>query len=327
RPRVPARDPRHLQLPGAGLLPEAGLPGHRRLRGLSDRTPAVHADEGARAMNVSTPLRWLGSLLAALAVLAAQALAQGGPDGLRKIEHIVVIYLENRSFDHLFGNFPGANGLANAGDAAIQVDGQGRPYATLPDPLDLRTSPPRRYAALPEKLPNRPFRLNDHFKLDEQLGSLVHAYYQQQAQIHGGAMNRFAAVSDAQGYAMAYWHITGLRLWDYARRYTVADSFFHAAFGGSFLNHFWLVCACTPVYPNAPDKIVARLDGAGQLVKDGRVTPDGYGVNTMEPIGGPHGHDIDPALLLPVQAMPTIGDPLRATGPAPARYSRRWDQP
>ena len=24
-----------------------------------------------------------------------------------------------------------------------------------------------------------------------------------------------------------------------------------SAFGGSFLNHFWLICACTPVYPNA----------------------------------------------------------------------------
>src|SRR5207244_966101 len=114
---------------------------------------------------------------------------------------------------------------------------------------------------------------NDSFRLDEQLGSLVHAFYQQQAQINGGKMNRFAAASDAQGYAMAYWDITGLRLWDYARRYTLADNFFHAAFGGSFLNHFWLVCACTPVYPNAPDKIVAKLDGAGKLVKDGAVTP------------------------------------------------------
>src|SRR5216683_2740047 len=36
------------------------------------------------------------------------------PPGLQKLDHIVVIYLENRSFDNLFGLFPGADGLQNA---------------------------------------------------------------------------------------------------------------------------------------------------------------------------------------------------------------------
>ena len=36
-------------------------------------------------------------------------------EGLGRLKHIVVIYLENRSFDNLYGEFPGANGLANAG--------------------------------------------------------------------------------------------------------------------------------------------------------------------------------------------------------------------
>ena len=31
--------------------------------------------------------------------------------GLDKITNIVVIYAENRSFDNLYGSFPGANGL------------------------------------------------------------------------------------------------------------------------------------------------------------------------------------------------------------------------
>ncbi|HXZ43901.1 MAG TPA: alkaline phosphatase family protein, partial [archaeon] len=30
--------------------------------------------------------------------------------GLDRIHHLVVIYLENRSFDNLYGEFPGANG-------------------------------------------------------------------------------------------------------------------------------------------------------------------------------------------------------------------------
>jgi phospholipase C len=43
-------------------------------------------------------------------------------EGLARLQHIVVIYLENRSFDNLYGEFPGANGLANAGAHATQVD-------------------------------------------------------------------------------------------------------------------------------------------------------------------------------------------------------------
>src|SRR5436309_533491 len=85
---------------------------------------------------------------------ALHAQMQQIPDGLRKIEHIVVLYLENRSFDHLYGNFSGANGLANAGDAAIQVDKNGKPYDKLPEPLDLRKKPFERYAKLPADLPN-----------------------------------------------------------------------------------------------------------------------------------------------------------------------------
>ena len=35
-------------------------------------------------------------------------------EGLDKVRTIVVIYGENRSFDHMYGLFPGANGIANA---------------------------------------------------------------------------------------------------------------------------------------------------------------------------------------------------------------------
>jgi phospholipase C len=265
--------------------------------------------------------------LVALGILLAGCAAMSpAPPGLQKIEHVVVIFMENRSFDHMFGNFPGANGLANAGAAAVQVDANDRAYEFLPDPLDVRKSPPARYPAIPEKLPNKPFRLNEYYKPSEILGSLVHAFYDQQQQINGGRMNRFALVSDAKGYTMGYWDASGLRLWDYAKRYTLADNFFHAAFGGSFLNHMWLVCACTPLYPNAPEPIVAQVDGSGKLIRNGFVTPDGYGVNTMEPVGGPYSPTLDKALLLPVQTLPTIGDRLTEKGIAWAWYSGGWNE-
>src|SRR4029077_19444674 len=45
--------------------------------------------------------------------------------GLDRLQHVVVIYLENHSFDNLYGEFPGADGLANAGGTTTQVDATG----------------------------------------------------------------------------------------------------------------------------------------------------------------------------------------------------------
>ena len=59
------------------------------------------------------------SLLGIAAVVATAGYSPGvaaaGPTD--KINHVIVIYQENWSFDGLYGSFPGANGLANAGAA------------------------------------------------------------------------------------------------------------------------------------------------------------------------------------------------------------------
>jgi phospholipase C len=46
--------------------------------------------------------------------------------GIHKIEHVIMVQQENRSFDEYFGTFPGADGIA--------TDGSGHPTACLPDP-------------------------------------------------------------------------------------------------------------------------------------------------------------------------------------------------
>ena len=70
------------------------------------------------------------TLVALLAGCAAPPMQRAG---LERIEHIVVIYAENRSFDNLYGLFPGANGVANATAAQYtQVDRDGKPLSTLP---------------------------------------------------------------------------------------------------------------------------------------------------------------------------------------------------
>lgn len=253
-------------------------------------------------------------LLIALALLPVrQGLAQTGvAPSLQKVRHIVVIFMENRSFDGMFGAFPGANGLASAGEAAVQIDAAGLPYKTLPQPIDSHTQKPD--PRFPADLPNRPFEMSPYVPLTDKTGDLIHAFHQEQWQINGGAMNRFAQVSNAAGLAMGHYDTRGTFLWGLAQEFTLGDAMFHSAFGGSFLNHAMLACSCAFRWPEAPADWVMKLDERGVLVKDGRVTPDGYAVNTSRSVYLHGPKDIDPAWLVPPQTMPHFGDRMDAAG-------------
>src|SRR3989449_10413137 len=109
---------------------------------------------------------------------------------------------------------------------------------------------------------------------------------------------------------MTYYDATHWPMGRLAQQFTLADNFFHAAFGGSFLNHFWLVCACTPVWTEAPAELRAQLDANGFLVRGGRGTPDGYGVHTSVTLNNPHPAKAEARTLVPNQTPPTIGDRL-----------------
>src|SRR5690348_15422546 len=74
--------------------------------------------------------------IAALAVIALAAVgassSHGASSPLSKVNHIVVIYEENHSFDNLYGGGEGVNGRANADVAhTTQVDQTGAPYTCL----------------------------------------------------------------------------------------------------------------------------------------------------------------------------------------------------
>ncbi len=51
------------------------------------------------------------------------------PHGIHKIQHVIVVMQENRSFDDYFGTYPGADGIPSAGD---------RPTVCIPDPRRAR---------------------------------------------------------------------------------------------------------------------------------------------------------------------------------------------
>jgi phospholipase C len=285
-------------------------------------TVALVAALGGCARDVTTtPAAITAPVTSAAASRLPEAQSQGenedgDSEGLGKLKHVVVIYLENHSFDNLYGEFPGANGLANAGAKATQVDLSGAPFTTLPTPPG---------GKFPATLANAPFSIEQYVPASANTPDLVHRFYHEQIQIDGGRMDRFAAISDAKGLVMGFYHTAALPLAAEAAQNTLCDNFFHGAFGGSFLNHIHLISAAAPVFPAAPAAIRAQLDAAGNLVKDGAVTPDGYVVNTSFTVNAPHPASAPVANLVPNQTMPTIGDRLSEKKVSWAWYSGGWN--
>ena len=104
---------------------------------------------------------------------------------------------------------------------------------------------------------------------------LVHRFYQEQYQINGGQQDRYVTGSDAVGLTMGVYDTKELPIYQYlhsrgAPNYVVADNFFQAAFGGSFLNHQWLIAARAPLdtsgaTPAALNSLRRRQRHADQL--------------------------------------------------------------
>ena len=221
------------------------------------------------------------------------AAAITGRLALDRIANVVVIYAENRSFNNLFASFPGATGVPAVGPGrrkapgyAPQRDRDGSVLAKLPPAWGGLTAAGQpvtvTQAQTTNVWPNAPFQVDSAtpaWGAPALANSIVtrdlyHRFYENQMQIDGGLNDRFAAWGDSGGLVMGYYDGSRTAMWKVARDYTLADRFFQGAFGGSFLNHQYLVCACMPLYPDAdtnpahPTISVLRTDA------DGKFTPD-----------------------------------------------------
>jgi acid phosphatase len=181
-------------------------------------------------------------------------------------------------------------------------------------------------------LPNAPFAIEHAFTPQSGVvlstatvtRDLYHRFYEHQMQIDGGKNDGYAAWADAGGLTMGHYDTSRTALYALAKEYVLADHFFQGAFGGSFLNHQYLICACAPEYPHAdtaaakpsitvletddggrylprlrvaPDSPASALDGPPKFVRSGNITPanyfgDGkfYAINTMQPAYQPSGN-------------------------------------
>lgn len=316
-------------------------------------------------------------LLSACALTATPVLAQTGqPPGLERIAHLVVIYQENHSFDNLYASWEGVTGSASSTAAHNpQVDQQGIPFDCLPQndpsltsPAPLAVSCRDARHGIESAFANVPFTLDPYLPADARTcpdgapggcsRDLVHRFYQEQYQLDQGRMDRYVTGSDALGLTMGQYDTRQLAIYRYLHapghpRYAIADNFFQAAFGGSFLNHQWLVAAATPVYPLAvgdgsPHDLHARLDANGMPAKYAFYTPTthvaegpltapcdettrrlglacgDHAVNTIQPTFQPYAPGTPEHKRLPPQTGRTIGDTLSAAGVDWAWFSGGW---
>ena len=125
----------------------------------------------------------------------------------QNIEHVVFLVKENRTFDTMFGRFPGADGATRG----RTCDG-----STVP----LR--PARDHAASPD-----------------------HSFAAGLLAIDGGRMDCFDHLrggEELQGYVQ-YSEAQIPNYWAYARRFALADRFFSSTYGPTGIEHLWTFAA------------------------------------------------------------------------------------
>ena len=174
---------------------------------------------------VTTPRRCttllLARLLVILPLMVCTSSAQGSADstadvpppaGLKKINHIIWIMQENRTFDNYFGTFPGADGI--------------------PPSTCLAKSPGSTDCVAPFHMPNL-FPTCD----------LPHEWEHAHAAYDNGRMDAFVWV-EGTPYTMGYLDNRDIpNYWEYARKYTLADAFFSSQMSESLTNHLYMVSA------------------------------------------------------------------------------------
>ena len=274
----------------------------------------------------------LGAGVVSLVLASAVGCAQGddgssdganalsGAPVLPQIKQFVVIYMENHSFDNLYGEFPGAEGVAKS--TVKQTDANGAPL----DAMTFAAPPAGQTSPFPASVPNAPFAIEDFVHSEDKTSDLHHLFFTEQNQINGGKMDRFALWSDAKALSLGFYHTMNLPVPPLVAKYTLFDHFHHAAFGGSFLNHQWLIAARTPEFPNAPAAMLDDPDTLAPGANELQVTKDGFVVNTSFSVNAPKPYfPVADANKVPNQTHDTIGDRLTEANVDWAWYSGGWD--
>ena len=138
------------------------------------------------------------------------------------VKHLIIVVMQNASFDHLFGTFPGANGLDSSLPSFKQVDKGGKTISPQllanPSPADLNHTGTSYTIAF------------DSGKMDKyawENGDTAMDYYD----------------SSSTGTANDGRQLSVNTLWSYAQQYALADNFFVAAMASEPSNMLYMIAA------------------------------------------------------------------------------------
>jgi phospholipase C len=273
-----------------------------------------------------------------------------------KVNNIVVIYLENWTFDGLFSKFPGANGATttsqvycnNGTTAYTALTALPSAYQSAPSANGCTWNASQTGTVVDPKIASNGLSATSQYALENYVtpsyvtGDIIHRFWHEQLQIDNGVLeppalapysnDKFVTWSDNQGLVMSSFDSTNLPTGQLAQQYVLADNFFHSAYGGSFLNHQWLICACTPPYngSNPPMSAISTWNSTTKTLNDGALSylpitnTSGqlYAINTIQPVYAPTGGGTE----LPLLTNKTIGDLLTDASPSIAWkwYAGGW---
>ncbi len=146
------------------------------------------------------------------------------------IKRVIYVMLENRSFDHVFGRFPGANGTqmgVNQGQEVPLVDA-------------------------PEWLPG---------DLPHDLTAWLEGYNE-------GNMDGFAQGTYGPYYAYSQFRPEDIpNYWHWAQNYVLGDNFFASAAGPSYANHLWMIAGQAGGIIDNPENIKVKRLNDGRIFK------------------------------------------------------------
>ncbi len=225
----------------------------------------------------------LSLMLASSPVLEAQTTATA----TTPIQHVVVIFQENVSFDHYFATYPVAQNTTT-GEPAFTATSNTPPVNGLSGPL--LTTNPNSF---------QPFRIG---RANALTCDQDHAYADEQKAVNSGLMNKFpestgsfSASCDFNGLGknvvMGYYDgNTVTAMWNYAQNFAMSDNFYNTQFGPSTPGAINLVSGNTTAFTLVNGSATGVLQSAptGTLVGDARPAGDDCnpaGVNTATASG------------------------------------------
>ena len=172
--------------------------------------------------SIAIPLAFLAILLMA----NVAAVPRENTDTATPIQHVVVIFQENVSFDHYFGTYPVATNPANEPSFTAAP---GTPSVVGLSPQLLTDNPNYLVTGNPDDNPALLGR-TDPVTCDND-----HDYTAEQAAFNGGLMNMFPEqTSCSDGLVMDYYDgNTVTALWNYAQNFALSDNSFGTTFGPS----------------------------------------------------------------------------------------------